>query len=58
MHDEQLAHAVRNAISQLNDTLADAARAGLSVTVRTTAHQTAIAGIEQLVVDARILKQL
>jgi len=58
MNDEQLAQSVRDAVTRLNETLTEAARAGLSVTLRTTAHQTATAGVEQLVVEPRIVKQL
>ncbi|MEI6556855.1 MAG: hypothetical protein WCO00_00485 [Rhodospirillaceae bacterium] len=58
MTDEHLASAVREAVARLNETLAEAARAGPAVTLRTTAHQSAIAGVEHRVTKVRILKQL
>ncbi|MGQ9367625.1 hypothetical protein [Azospirillum sp. A39] len=57
MSDEELARAVRDAVTRLNEALAMAARQSLAVTVRSTSHQTAH-GVEQLVMEARIMKQL
>lgn len=57
MQDDQRANAVRDAVSRLNQALADAARANLAVKLSTTAHQTA-SGVERIVVEARIYKQL
>ncbi|WP_169732778.1 hypothetical protein [Azospirillum halopraeferens] len=57
MTDEELARAVREAVANLNGTLALAARQSLAVHLRTTSHQTAH-GVEQIVVEAKILKQL
>jgi len=58
MTDEQLAAAIRESVARLNDILTEAARTGLSVTVRITSHQTYLPGVEQLVVEPRIFKQL
>ena len=58
MTDEQLAAAVRDAIVRLNTSLADAARAGLAVTLHSTSHQTSHTGYEQVVVEAEIFKRL
>jgi len=58
INDEQVVKSVRDAVARLNEALAEAARAGLSVTLRTTSHQTTTAGVEQVVVDARIYKLL
>lgn len=58
MTDEQLAQSVRDAVTRLNEALATAARAGLSVTLRATAHQTSISEVEQLVVETRVAKLL
>jgi hypothetical protein len=58
MNDEQLARSIRDAVSRLNEILAETARAGLSVTLRTTSHQTTTTGVEQLVVDVKIHKLL
>jgi hypothetical protein len=58
MIDEYVAKTVRDALARLNEALAEAARAELSVTLRTTTHQTTTAGIEQVVVEARICKLL
>ncbi|HYD29788.1 MAG TPA: hypothetical protein VEB64_02885 [Azospirillaceae bacterium] len=52
-----MATAVRDAVSRLNATLAAAAKASLAVTLTTTAHQTT-GGVEQVVVEAKIYKQL
>ena len=57
MTDEELARNVRAAIADLNRTLAEAARHGVAVELRITAHQTG-GGTEQAVVDARISKPL
>lgn len=57
MKDEELAKQVRDAVAALNEVLAEAARHSLAVTVRTTAHQTTN-GVEQVVVESRIFKQL
>ena len=57
MTDEELAKAVRDAVGKLNEALAEAARHSLAVTLRTTAHQTT-SGVEQVVAEARIFKQL
>ncbi|WP_199902305.1 hypothetical protein [Azospirillum sp. B506] len=57
MTDAELAQTVRDAVDRLNAALAEAAQHNLSVTLRTTAHQTA-GGVEQVVVEPRILKQL
>ncbi|WP_431860355.1 hypothetical protein [Azospirillum sp.] len=57
MNDEDLAKQVRDAVATLNEVLTQAARHSLAVTLRTTAHQTTN-GVEQVVVEARILKQL
>jgi hypothetical protein len=58
MTDEYVVKTVRDAVARLNEALAEAARAGLAVTLRTTSHQTTTAGIEQVVVEARICKLL
>ncbi len=58
MNDEYVVKNVREAVARLNEALAEAARARLSVTVLTTSHQTTTAGIEQVVVEARIYKLL
>ncbi len=57
MTDEELARTVRAAIAELNRALAEAARHGVAVELRTAAHQTG-GGAEQVVVDARISKPL
>ncbi|MBP2314128.1 hypothetical protein [Azospirillum soli] len=57
MTDEELAQSVRAAVERLNEALAVAARHSVAVTLRTTAHQTTN-GVEQIVVEARIFKQL
>lgn len=57
MTDAELAQAVRDAVERLNVALLDAARNNLAVTLRTTVHQTT-GGVEQVVVESRILKQL
>nr|WP_222529023.1 hypothetical protein [Azospirillum sp. 412522] len=57
MTDEDLAQTVRDAVERLNAALAEAARHNLAVTLRTTAHQTT-GGVEQIVVEPRIFKQL
>lgn len=57
MTDEELARSVRAAVERLNEALATAARHSVAVTLRTTAHQTTN-GVEQVVVEARIFKQL
>lgn len=57
MTDAELAQSVRAAVEKLNSALAEAARQNLAVTLRTTAHQTT-GGVEQVVVETRILKQL
>ncbi len=58
MTDEYVAKTVRDAVARLNEALAEAARAGLSVTLRSTSHQTTTVGVEQLAVDVRIHKLL
>jgi len=57
MTDTNLAKAVRDAVTALNEALAEAARHNLAVTLRTTAHQTT-GGVEQVVVATQIFKQL
>ncbi|CBS90827.1 hypothetical protein [Azospirillum lipoferum] len=57
MTDAELAQSVRTAVEKLNSALAEAARQNLAVTLRTTAHQTT-GGVEQVVVETRIFKQL
>ncbi|MFP5511987.1 MAG: hypothetical protein ACLGJC_02730 [Alphaproteobacteria bacterium] len=57
MTDDELAQSVRDAVDNLNAALAEAARQNLAVTLRTTAHQTT-GGVEQVVVETRIFKQL
>lgn len=57
MTDAELAQSIRDAVERLNAALAEAARHNLAVTLRTTAHQTT-GGVEQIVVEPRILKQL
>jgi hypothetical protein len=57
MTDAELAQSVRNAVDTLNAALAEAARHNLAVTLRTTSHQTT-GGVEQIVVEPRIFKQL
>ena len=57
MTDAELAQSVRDAVERLNAALAEAARHNLAVTLRTTAHQTT-GGVEQIVVEPRLLKQL
>lgn len=57
MQDEELAQQVRDAVEALNETLTKAARHSLAVNLRTTSHQTTH-GVEQVVVEARIFKQL
>jgi len=55
--DAELAKAVRDAVAVLNETLAEAARNNLAVTLRATAHQTT-GGVEQVVVETQIHKRL
>lgn len=57
MTDAELAQSVRTAVEKLNAALAEAARQNLAVTLRTTSHQTT-GGVEQVVVETRIFKQL
>ena len=57
MKDEQVAQQVRDAVAKLNEALTQAARQSLAVNLRTTSHQTTH-GVEQVVVEARIFKQL
>lgn len=57
MNDEELARMVRAAIADLNRALAEAARHGVAVELRTATHQTG-GGAEKVVVDARISKPL
>ncbi|WP_199229644.1 hypothetical protein [Azospirillum sp. TSO22-1] len=57
MNDDELAKQVRDAVATLNEVLTRAARHSLAVTLRTTSHQTTN-GVEQVVVEARIFKQL
>lgn len=57
MKDEQLAQQVRDTVAKLNEVLAEAARQSLAVNLRTTSHQSTH-GVEQVVVEARIFKQL
>ncbi|MDQ2103502.1 hypothetical protein [Azospirillum isscasi] len=57
MTDEELARAVRAAVADLNRVLAEAARHGIVVELRTAAHQTG-GGTEQVAVEARISKPL
>lgn len=57
MSDENLAQRVRDAVAALNEVLAQAAKSSLAVNLRTTAHQSTH-GVEQVVVEARIFKQL
>ncbi|HYE43788.1 MAG TPA: hypothetical protein VEA15_10380 [Caulobacteraceae bacterium] len=57
MNDEEMAQQVRDAVAALNEALTQAARNSLAVNLRTTAHQTTH-GVEQVVVEARIFKQL
>jgi len=57
MTDDELAQQVRDAVTTLNEVLAQAARHSLAVNLRTTSHQTTH-GVEQVVVEARIFKQL
>ena len=58
MTDENLAADVRSAVAALNAILAEAAGAGLAVTLHTPRHQTSAAGFEQVVVDVEIFKRL
>ncbi len=58
MPDDLVVKSVRDAVARLNEALAEAARAGLAVTLRNTAHQTTTTGVEQVVVEARIYKLL
>jgi hypothetical protein len=57
MTDEEVARTVRDAVAALNEALATAARQGVAVDLRQTAHQTT-SGVERVVVEARIFKQL
>ena len=57
MTDTEIAQSVRDAVDHLNAALAEAARHNLAVTLRTTSHQTT-GGVEQVVVETRIFKQL
>ncbi|WP_448206600.1 hypothetical protein [Azospirillum sp. sgz302134] len=57
MTDEELARGVREAVAALNEALAAAARQGVAVELRTTAHQTTT-GVEQLVAEVRLFKQI
>ncbi|HYF87307.1 hypothetical protein [Azospirillum sp.] len=57
MTDTELAQSVRDAVDTLNAALAEAACHNLAVTLRTTSHQTT-GGVEQVVVETRIFKQL
>ena len=57
MTDEELAKLVRDSVARLNEVLAKAARNNLAVTLRTTSHQSTH-GVEQIVVEAQIFKQL
>ena len=57
MTDQDVAQQVRDAVAALNEALTAAARSSLAVNLRTTAHQTTH-GVEQVVVEARIFKQL
>ena len=57
MKDQDVAQRVRDAVAALNEALTEAARNSLAVNLRTTSHQTTH-GVEQVVVEARIFKQL
>ena len=57
MNDEEVARTVRDAVAALNEALATAARQGVAVDLRQTAHQTT-SGVERVVVEAQIFKQL
>ncbi|WP_207456927.1 hypothetical protein [Azospirillum sp. SYSU D00513] len=57
MQDEEIARTLREAVAALNEALSLAARGGLAVKLRTTAHQTT-SGVERLVADVQIFKRL
>lgn len=57
MNDDEVAQAVRAAVAALNEAMTAAARQGIAVELRTTAHQTTN-GVPQVVAEARLFKRL